>query len=43
MLDQAQFGPRGPGWDRPMFFPDKRAAKAPEPAKTEWMETDPTG
>lgn len=26
MLDQAQFGPRGPGWDRPMFFPEKKPA-----------------
>ena len=33
LLDQAQFAPRGPNWDRPMFFPDKRAAKAPEPAE----------
>ena len=35
LLDQAQFAPRGPNWDRPMFFPDKRAAKAPEPAENE--------
>ena len=28
MLDQAQFGPRGPNWDRPMFFPDKKPNRA---------------
>ncbi len=33
LLDQAAFAPRGPGWDRPMFFPDK-PAKAPQPPET---------
>ena len=40
LLDQAAFAPRGPGWDRPMFFPDK-PAKAPQPAETAAAETPP--
>ena len=39
MLDQAMFGPRGPNWDRPMFFPDKKAAKTAETMENRSPET----
>ena len=38
LLDQAAFAPRGPGWDRPMFFPDK-PAKARKPEESPARET----
>ena len=40
LLDQAAFAPRGPGWDRPMFFPDK-PAKALQSEETAAAEAPP--